>query len=85
MNKCRRCGNGPHVTDEDIKKAVDALTKMKGVRLAGRDTFLRRLAACKACDKLEYGSTCMACGCLVEVRARLANERCPYPKNNKWQ
>ncbi|HIT84657.1 MAG TPA: hypothetical protein IAA60_02000 [Candidatus Ornithomonoglobus intestinigallinarum] len=85
MNRCRRCGNGPNVSTEDIKKAVDAVERMKGFRLADADTLSRRLNACRECEKLGYGSTCMVCGCLVEVRARLANERCPFPKNNKWK
>jgi hypothetical protein len=37
----------------------------------------RRLALCGACPDLQYGSTCRHCGCLVEVRARLAEYACP--------
>ena len=84
MKKCRRCLNSPNVSEAEIEKAVERLKAMKGIRLADSDTVSRRLTACSECDRFEYGSTCMLCGCLVRVRALMADGKCPYPKNNKW-
>lgn len=72
------------LTEEDINKMVDEVIHMKGIRLVDEETCNNRISACMQCEKLEYGSTCMLCGCVVQVRARLRDGRCPYPKNNKW-
>lgn len=74
---CRRCAAKPSMTEEQIAKAVEQVTSMKGVKLVGEDEYERRFAVCGACDKFEYGTTCMMCGCIVQVRARLADGRCP--------
>lgn len=80
---CKRCASKPSLTDEDIEKMVAQVTSMKGIRLVGGDEFEKRMAVCRKCEKFEYGSTCTMCGCVMQVRARLADGRCPYtPK--KW-
>ncbi len=53
---------------------------MKGVRLADENLFLKRFDVCSLCDKLMYGSTCAVCGCVMQVRARLSDGRCPEKK-----
>lgn len=82
--KCKRCGHKPTLTDEDIKKMVNEVTGMKGIRLVDDEEYKRRFNICKMCDRFEYGSTCMVCGCVMQVRARLKDGKCPYPKNGKW-
>jgi hypothetical protein len=47
--------------------------------LADDATRAARRAACRACPDLQYGTTCRHCGCLVEVRACLADKGCPAP------
>lgn len=84
MTKCKRCLVKNEVTDEVIEKMVDEVRAMKGVRLVSEAEFERRYSICRECEKLEYGSTCMLCGCVVQVRARLENGKCPYPKHGKW-
>lgn len=42
-----------------------------------------RIASCVSCPDLRYGNTCMHCGCLVEVTARLADRSCPAPMQ-RW-
>ncbi|MDD6483491.1 MAG: DUF6171 family protein [Clostridiales bacterium] len=79
--KCRRCGLKTVLSDEDIQKAVDRVRRMKGVRLAEEKVFEERFSKCRGCEKLEYGSTCMLCGCIMQVRARLFEGKCP---KNKW-
>lgn len=41
--------------------------------------YTRRLAVCSSCPDLSYGTTCRHCGCLVALRAKLADKRCPSP------
>lgn len=57
---------------------------MRGVKLTDDAEYRRRLAICMKCDKLEYGSTCSQCGCVVHVRALLYDGKCPYPKRSAW-
>jgi len=44
----------------------------------------RRLELCASCPALEYGTTCAHCGCLVAVRASLADHHCPQPGQPRW-
>lgn len=41
--------------------------------------YEERLSVCKACDYLETGM-CRACGCFVELRAVIKNNKCSYGK-----
>lgn len=82
--KCKRCGFKTVLDGEEIEKAVGEVRAMRGIETVPDDIYHRRLAVCKVCDKLEYGSTCMLCGCIVHVRALLKDGRCPYPKKTKW-
>ncbi len=82
--KCKRCGMKTVLSEQEIQKAVSDVISMKGVRLADDSEYERRFAVCLDCEKLEYGSTCMLCGCIMQVRARLADGKCPYPGKGKW-
>ncbi|HZG84553.1 DUF6171 family protein [Paenibacillus sp.] len=57
----------------------------KGFGLVDDYTYAGRLAACRACPALEYDTTCMHCGCLVEIRAKLGNKDCPHPGGSRWK
>lgn len=82
--KCKRCGLKTVVSQEEINKMVEQVTNMKGVRLVSDEVYAERFKICTECEKFEYGSTCTLCGCVMQVRARLASGKCPYPKNRKW-
>lgn len=77
MARCKRCGVKTALDDSEINRMVAEVTSMKGVRLADDDVFTHRFNICRSCEKLEYGSTCMSCGCVMQVRARLADGKCP--------
>jgi hypothetical protein len=47
------------------------------VALTDDTTYAHRLAVCRDCPDLLYGTTCRHCGCLVAVRAKLADRRWP--------
>lgn len=68
------------LSDEDIQKMIDEVTSMKGVRLVREEIFDSRMKVCGECEKFLYGSTCGVCGCVMQVRARLAEGRCPKKK-----
>lgn len=84
MEKCKRCGTKTILSPQEIEQMVQQVTKMKGIRLVPEQEYQRRFAVCTACEKFEYGSTCTLCGCVMQVRARLADGRCPYPKGGRW-
>ncbi|MCC8161163.1 MAG: DUF6171 family protein [Oscillospiraceae bacterium] len=39
-----------------------------------------RFSVCAECDSFMYGSTCGVCGCVMQVRARLSDGKCPKKK-----
>ena len=85
MKKCRKCLGKSEISPEEIEKMVDEVRNMKGVRLVSEEEYSRRFAVCEKCEKLEDGTTCMLCGCVMQVRARLADGKCPYPRGGRWQ
>lgn len=80
MAKCKRCGLKTALDDKDIAKMVNEVTHMKGVTLVTEEEYNRRISYCAECEKLQYGSTCMLCGAVVQVRCRLENGKCPWKK-----
>lgn len=82
MAKCKRCGLKTVLNKDEIDKMVSEVKAMKGVILADEGIYQSRLDVCGECEKIEYGSTCMACGCVVQVRALLSDGRCPMKKWN---
>ena len=64
----------------DYEKYVAGMLKMIPASVkAAEATYQQRLSVCSGCDQLQNG-TCMGCGCLVELRAAYAKEKCPYRK-----
>ena len=80
MAKCKRCGMKTVLSENDIQKMIDEVTSMKGIRLADEDTYKARFDTCMECESLMYGSTCAHCGCVMQVRARLSDGKCPKKK-----
>lgn len=84
MAKCKRCQSKPTLTPGEIEKMVREIRSMKGIKLVDEDKYRKRLEICQCCEKFEYNSTCTLCGCVMQVRAMLADGRCPYPKSARW-
>ncbi len=78
--KCKRCGLKTVLTQDDIEKMVNEVMSMKGVRLAREDEYMKRIDICAECDSFIYSSTCAVCGCVMQVRARLQDGKCPKKK-----
>lgn len=68
------------LSENDIQKMIDEVTSMKGIRLADENTYKARFSICSECESLMYGSTCAHCGCVMQVRARLYDGKCPKKK-----
>lgn len=51
-------------------------------RKAEESLYKERLQVCRSCEKLvaegKEAGTCLACGCFVELRAAIKENRCPY-------
>lgn len=80
---CRAC-TITKVTNDEIKKAIDRLAGLKGMRFVDDEAYQKRLELCSECCYLEASTTCLQCGCIVQIKAKLPDSTCPYPKNRKW-
>lgn len=80
MNKCKRCNTKTALSESDIEKMISEVTGMKGVRTVTEEAYSARFNICLSCDSFMYGSTCGVCGCVMQVRARLADGKCPKKK-----
>lgn len=81
--RCRKC-LVREMADEDLKNKIAQL--IEDVPEEGRTDpaeYEKRLAACRACEKLLAG-TCRICGCFVEGRAAVEMLHCPMPGNPRW-
>ncbi len=81
---CKACSASVHVSDDEIKTAIDKLSRVRGIKFVDDDLYFKRLELCSECKYLEYGTTCLQCGCLVQIRAKMPDSTCPFPKTPKW-
>lgn len=81
---CKGCLTNVRVKPESVERILRDYLREHPGPLAGDGEYRRRLDLCRACGDLEYGTTCRHCGCLVEVRARLADKHCPSPAARAW-
>jgi hypothetical protein len=81
---CKGCRESVEATPEAIRRFIDKIERSGRIPLSSAEDYERRLAACRRCEALQFGTTCRYCGCFVEVRARLAESGCPYPYAPKW-
>jgi hypothetical protein len=81
---CRDCSETVEVSPDKIQQMLQILVKSRKVELADEETSRNRLAQCTICPAYALGGTCMYCGCLVEIRTKIAGQHCPYPLKPKW-
>lgn len=81
---CKGCSASVRLSPEEIKKLFGETLRIRDVKTVSEEEYQRRLALCRSCDSLQYGTTCIHCGCIVEIRAKLAASHCPYPYDPKW-
>jgi hypothetical protein len=74
---CKGCGASVRLSDAEVRRILTEYFQGRAVSTVDDAEYERRLAICDACDSLQYGTTCRHCGCLVQVRAKLADRDCP--------
>lgn len=77
---CPGCGLSVRLSKGELERIVADYFGGQVPKLASKDETARRLSVCLRCNDLLYGSTCRHCGCLVEIRAHLADGACPAPE-----
>lgn len=82
---CKGCSASVWMPSEDIKKLVDEILNSNEFDLVSEAVYKSRLDQCHNCKHLDYATTCMQCGCIVQVRALLRDKDCPNPGKSKWQ
>ena len=76
---CPGCGVSVRLSPGEVERILAAYFSGEAPPLAPEAEAERRLGLCGPCPDLVYGSTCRHCGCLVELRARIAGKACPAP------
>lgn len=84
LEQCKGCLETVHLSEEETKQVFGDVLRVKGVKLSTTETYRQRLETCYECSALQYDTTCKYCGCIVQVKAKLLNSKCPYPYNPKW-
>ncbi len=83
-DECKGCKGNVRLSEEEIKQIFGDTMKIKDVKVVTEEVYAARLSLCGSCDALQYGTTCKFCGCLVQVKAKLAGAKCPYPYAPRW-
>jgi len=87
--KCKSCKENirvkKHISQEEINEAIEKLARNKSVQFVSSEVYEFKLLQCKNCEYLEFGTTCRQCGCIVQIRAKLKDARCPMSKQNRWK
>jgi hypothetical protein len=84
MENCRGCMPTVRLTEASVARLVADYRAAHPGPLATDDEYGHRVATCRACEDLLYGTTCRHCGCLAQVRARLLKQACPRPGGGRW-
>jgi hypothetical protein len=81
---CRGCTATVRLAPGEVQRLlVSYLADHSSAALVDEVTYSQRLKACDTCADLVYGTTCRHCGCLVAVRAKLAEKGCSGVRD-KW-
>ena len=84
LRKCKACSASVNVTENDIDEMLKLILGNNEFELVHDDIYENRLDICFSCNYLEYGTTCLQCGCIVQIKAKLMDSTCPYPEKSKW-
>jgi hypothetical protein len=82
--ECKGCSATVRLSQEEIQRIFGETVKVKNVKLVTEQEYKSRLEKCGQCTYLELGTTCRLCGCLVQIKAKLAGAKCPYPYQPQW-
>ncbi|MEF3303125.1 DUF6171 family protein [Paenibacillus sp. GYB003] len=82
--ECKGCSASVHVAPEKMAGRFGETNRVRAAELATEAEYARRLAVCRGCESFQFGTTCRWCGCLMELKAKLAAARCPAPEGSRW-
>ncbi|GAB6931310.1 hypothetical protein JCM10914A_52930 [Paenibacillus sp. JCM 10914] len=82
-NRCKGCRDDYRVSSEQIERVLAAAMFHTDDNVSD-EWYDARLEACMSCPKLQGGTTCMLCGCIVQITAKMRDKRCPYPGDDRW-
>jgi Rieske Fe-S protein len=84
QEECKGCSTTVHISPEEIQRLFGETLKVRNVKLVTEEVYRSRLQVCTQCASLDYNTTCRHCGCLVQIKAKLAGAKCPFPYSPKW-
>jgi hypothetical protein len=84
-DKCKGCTADVNVSSEAVKVMINEIVESGNFILASEEEYMSRLKQCSTCKYLKYATTCLQCGCIVQVRALLEDKDCPCPGVDKWK
>ncbi|QGQ96053.1 hypothetical protein EHS13_14795 [Paenibacillus psychroresistens] len=82
---CKGCSANVRISPEEIAALFNPNLRIKAVKVVTEAEYADRIDACLACPALQYGTTCMHCGCLVHLKAKLRVSKCPFPYAPRWE
>lgn len=78
---CKGCERAAaaRVPEREVQRLLaEYLAVYPDARLVEDAVYAGRLAVCRDCPDAQFGgTTCRHCGCLIAVRAKLADKACP--------
>jgi hypothetical protein len=81
---CKGCTANVRLRADEVERLLREYLETHSGRPVPDSVYEERLAICRTCSALQYGTTCRHCGCLVQILARLADRCCPRPGGRKW-
>jgi hypothetical protein len=78
--ECKACRVTVRLAPGEVQRLLADYLRTQPAAICDDATYANRVAICDACPDLAYGTTCRHCGCLVAVRAKLAEKTCPAPQ-----
>jgi hypothetical protein len=76
---CRQCDILSKLPEDVAVYAIKLFELLPETERSDEALMEKRIAVCKECERRE-GSTCLECGCYIEMRVMKKPERCPVKK-----
>lgn len=83
VSTCKGCREEYKVTEEQLKR-IFASSAFAPDQCVPDEVYEQRLALCNTCPKLQDGMTCLVCGCIIPVVAKLKTRECVLPGDKRW-
>ncbi len=80
---CKGCREDYKVTEAQIARILSS-SMFNLENSVSEEVYVKRLTLCGTCPKLQEGVTCLACGCIIPVVAKLKERGCPLPGGGLW-